>query len=168
MGGARSDGSTTQCFLFFSSHSLRIHLRSRLTQTGLPPLLFTSRPGTQPSPFPPALVSSGTLICATLQEAWGAGGRGGGGLPGTHAVDTQKTHRPVLTAYSNYRPSLSHGLHLCSEQITCDPIQHAAGGRGGVGCVQGGLGTHTLTGTYTHTKICVLSQKFVKNLPKCD
>lgn len=58
------------------------------------------------------------------------GGVGGvwGGLPGTHTTNTPKTHRPVLTAYSNYRPSLSHGLHLCSEQITCDPVQHAAGG----------------------------------------
>lgn len=69
------------------------------------------------------------------------GGVGGGGSGGGSLART-RPHRPVLTAYSNYRASLSHGLHLCSEQITCDPVQHAAGG---------GAVTHSHSSTYTHT-----------------
>lgn len=93
--------TTLQIKLFFLIARDSFKVRVAQDQPSLSPL----EPGATPNPYPPALVSSGNLICATLLE---------GSLPGTCTTHTHtQTHRPVLTAHSNYWPCLSHGLHLC-------------------------------------------------------
>lgn len=92
--------SSSSSASFFFSQLLQIHFRSWLTQTSLPFHLSTGR-NAKPISSCISLIRDFNM-CHPL-----------GGEPPWHIHNTHtQTHRPILTAYSNYWPSLSHGLHL--------------------------------------------------------